>query len=402
MSSPAVDRTSEGPAVQGPLSYVLAGLGLLVAAVVGILLFNSYHFTHNRTRNFVARDFAAAVLQGLEKNAILFTNGDNDTFPLWYLQYVEGVRTDVRVVNLSLLNTPWYVKQVTTLEPKVAITLTDAQINDLQAFRDPQSGRIVMPKDIAVQSIIQATGDKKPVYFAFSVPDAQDWAGRTIRTTFAYRVMPHPVPDSLALDRAGMERELATLKIRGMLDENGNLDPSVYRDDITYGFLQNGIAMAHFDLGAEARRQGDLDASVRHILHASRLAPSLPFFIVWAGRSMEEQGKWAQAESLYKASAAKYPDMYEYPWRLGMLYLQQGKTAEGHAQLQLSASKQNATFDPVQDLVSDLVRHNDPAKAAEVVSTWLTAHPADTTAQKYLSLLGGAGAMGGQAAPPTP
>ena len=87
-----------------------------VAAVIGILvplqMVSQTWDDHDRSGRYTTRDFGENYLNSLDQNAIIFTNGDNDTFPLWYAQEVEGVRTDVRVINLSYLSTDWYANQL--------------------------------------------------------------------------------------------------------------------------------------------------------------------------------------------------------------------------------------------------------------------------------------------------
>ena len=85
---------------------------LVLALAVPCLMATEGWNDHSRAKRRTGVDFAKNYLDSLEENAILFTNGDNDTFPLWYVQEVEGYRTDVRICNLSLLNTDWYIDQM--------------------------------------------------------------------------------------------------------------------------------------------------------------------------------------------------------------------------------------------------------------------------------------------------
>lgn len=84
---------------------------LLCLVAVPTLMAQQEWDDHDRSKKVIARDIAKDYLESCAPNAILFTFGDNDTYPLWYAQEVEGIRPDIRVINTSLLGIDWYINQ---------------------------------------------------------------------------------------------------------------------------------------------------------------------------------------------------------------------------------------------------------------------------------------------------
>ena len=264
-------------------SAVTYGLvGACAIAVPGRLLQVNW-VDHDRSGNYVAWDYSYNMLQSCEKDAILFTNGDNDTFPLWYLQDVEGVRRDVRIVNLSLVNTPWYILQMKRppyfkeAQP-VPMSLSDKQIENIQpVVWETRSLDIPVPpealtrygatdsaivnqgkisftmrhtlevggtrairiQDIMVRDIIYANQWKRPIYFAVTcAPDSKIGLDEYLWFHgLAWRFEPRK-----------MNREDLGLN-KSVLEQNLYHEPEGFSTTPQYGYKFRGLAdpKVHFD-----------------------------------------------------------------------------------------------------------------------------------------------------------
>ncbi|MBU1651560.1 DUF2723 domain-containing protein, partial [bacterium] len=281
-----------GIGAQGLLAYAsrylkikkASQLALLLAALFILIPVNmlakSYRM-HDRSGNYVAWDYSRNILETCEPNGLIFTNGDNDTFPLWYLQEVMAVRQDVRVVNLSLLNTGWYIKQLRNREPKVPISFSDDYIDryldqhDLTALRkrywpknlpeqptivsvptpdggsfewdvpatmhlptgpgDTGENNFLRVQDIMILHIISENNWKKPLYFAVTVSNS-NMLGLQDHLTMeglAFKFVPEKG------NKINPEK-LAENLLDNYRDYYRNLDdPNVHYDDNVFRLLQN-------------------------------------------------------------------------------------------------------------------------------------------------------------------
>jgi tetratricopeptide (TPR) repeat protein len=149
---------------------VLASFCLTLLMPIAAIANNYY--VNDRSRNYFAYDYAWNLLQSARPNAVLFTNGDNDTFPVWCLQHVYGVRPDVKIANLSLINTDWYGHQLKN-ELGVPIGFSDKQISTLRHIRT-QDG-VLRVQDQMVSDIIDKNlrnAEQIPIQFAITVSSA--------------------------------------------------------------------------------------------------------------------------------------------------------------------------------------------------------------------------------------
>jgi tetratricopeptide (TPR) repeat protein len=391
-----------------------AGMALLVlaAAVPG---WSNYR-ENNRSGDYVPWDYAYNLLMSCRPNSILFTNGDNDTFPLWFIQEVEGVRKDVRVVNLSLVNTNWYIKQLRSREPALKIGFTDQEIDMMQprAWEFKQTVAMKLPnssisveleprpylkvQDIMVLHIVQNNYPARPVHFAVTVSDDN------MMGLEKYLLMEGMVY-TVVEERKNKEVDaVATARlVDSVYQYRGLGDPKVYIDLNTEGLLTNYSA-TNFRLVMWAQeRIAGLDRRIEELRKAGAGADSVAALekeraerISFAEKYLELNsrilprewrnnyygaqfyagvGNYAKAEEYYKRGLEEAPNAKLFGSNLGQMYIEQGKYAQAETLLIGLKDQHPGDFELWYGLSDLYQKQGQPAKARAVLSEWLKGNP---------------------------
>ena len=140
-----------------------AYIAILIGLFIPTLMAAENWDDHDRTGRFTAIEVAKNYLNSCDKNAIIFTNGDNDTFPLWYAQEVEGIRTDIKVVNLSLFNTDWYIDQMKRASYDAAPIPSSLEHNDYRTgTRDYTPIQERIKEAVDVKKVVEFINSNNP------------------------------------------------------------------------------------------------------------------------------------------------------------------------------------------------------------------------------------------------
>ncbi len=394
---PKEAQANPGARPSGGKKLVIALLALLFAISPSMAV-TTWWFENDRSRNYIPFDYAFNILDSCDKNAIIFTNGDNDTFPLWFLQAVPKIRTDVRIVNLSLLNTSWYIKQLKH-NMGVPIKLTDEQIERLRPRRDPLTGKIIRVQDVMVRHIIEntpvrvrvdsATGDTiryldPPVFFAVTVAP-ENKAG--FDPYLAMEGLVYRVTTEKGDHKVNVEQMRYNLfkryKYRGLKDK------TIYKDENCRKLLQN-YTTGFITLAYEYRRRGDTTNALATI---EKMREVLPF--EWRANAFSAEfyswaGKWDKVDAAYREAVREIESQRERnpdQSKLFRMYFEIFYRNKMYDKAELALKDGLRLFPDDKDVfrayLSYLYIRKRDAELKDALADWVARHPGDEVMTKF-------------------
>jgi hypothetical protein len=366
---------------RGVVTPVTVGACTLFLALPAFTL-QRHFFTHDRSKIKVCSEYAHNMLVCLEPDAILFTNGDNDTFPLWYKQEVEGFRRDVRVVNLSLLNTPWYIKQCRDNEPKIPITWTDEEIDRLQPV--PSKDGWLLVRDLAVDHILRANMFKRPVYFAVTIPPSTFAPYREILEMegLAYKVVRRRGENMLNVPKLE-DCIVNQYRYGNILTADWKRDGSAYLQPYIQHLIQNYSA-AFVQLAYAKHDAGDYAAALRFMQIAGEISPRLEPPRQLLGYYYLDAGDSVMAVDHYLDLLRERPGDDALSYRLAGIYERLGRYADALVLVDPLYKREPDAKDLSVLVFTLAARAGMPERARAYMQDWIQRHPNDADARKAL------------------
>jgi hypothetical protein len=411
----------------------LAPLLLLLIAASPALPFSQNLRESNRWNDWVPFDYAYNLLMSCERDGILFTNGDNDTFPLWALQEGYGIRRDVRIINLSLVNTKWYIKQLKNLEPRVPISYSERQIDQLNYTVNPIAktvpytlpntglsillqGRDERPalkiQDKMVLNIVDANQWRKPLYFAVTV-SADNYMGLRPYLQMqglAFRVLPDVVPQERQVD---VDRTLFMLehvyRFTGLGEGSVLMNETSSKLVLNYaaGFLQSALMTHDALLGQKAAidslaRQAAGDGMLVQLTReyndgvekTARLLDQCVSLMPWDKRPEQLRQEFLIAHNRFDRALTAIrqarliaPANTEYVKTEARILVLTGKRPDAAALLAEVAEYKKDPFEITTALVGFLLQADRLDDAITVMREFQAAHPGDRRAAGIISQL---------------
>jgi tetratricopeptide (TPR) repeat protein len=380
--------------IKPKLAKPSVGLLSLVILLLPIMPLERGLTSHNnRSNNYLPYDYAYNLLNSCDQDAILFTNGDNDTFPLWFLQNVEKIRQDVRVVNLSLINTNWYIKQMKQ-QSEVPISLTDREIDRMGLVRT-QDGKVLRIQDQMIDNILETNKWKHPIYFAVTVAgENRVYQGKPVddhlrMEGMAYRVVREE-------GRLLVEPDIMRDKLFNVFKFRGVGDPSVHKDENDYRLLAN-YTSCFLGLADTLRRAGEYEDAIQV---ANKVADLLPYdwrpyayLLQLFAESQQPQDSVQRIMSLAEVvvgeseALANEEFIERLYFNLGYTYKQRGETQRAIDSMNKILTI-NKTFRPaLEALVSIYYAEKNKEGLTELLETWLRNNPDDAQTMTMLNQL---------------
>jgi len=301
---------------------------LLLLFLPAVTIAQNYYYC-DRSLNHYPKIYAQNILDTCEKDSILFTAGDNDTFPLWCLQEVYNYRRDITIINLSLLNTDWYTYQM-KVHYNAPISLTEDQIlwypyevqgqeiqRPKEPFRDrprkrltylvplPHEGRVVKLQDMMTDEIVIENKWNRPIY-GTSEPYAESplkLRDLTYSEGLLYRTNKEQPSNKIDIER-GLEL------FRNVYQYDGLDNPNIYRDENATGvFLSMGFNAIR--IANELRIQGRTDEAVDFLKFISEKYPEFYQTREYLAEIYRETGDSLSADSLMRATESILAELHE-------------------------------------------------------------------------------------------